>query len=137
MQGADLARAARGETTAGPDAVRLQTFVPYRPDQITRPWRGVITDRYTYARYENEPWVLFDHHRDPEQMTNLAADPAHARLRAELESRLAALMKAKGDAWSFNSNELVEEGARLYGKQTYYSIQEYLAANPRAAGKSQ
>ncbi|WP_414664766.1 sulfatase family protein [Horticoccus sp. 23ND18S-11] len=136
MQGADLSRVARGETTAGPDAVLLQIFVPYRPDQITRPWRGVITDRYTYARYENEPWVLFDHQRDPHQMNNLAADPAHARIRGELEARLAALMAAKGDAWSFNSNELVEEDARLYGKQTYYSIQEYLTSNPAAAGKS-
>ena len=37
-------------------------------------WRGVRTQRYTYARwYHNEqgPW-LFDRERDPLEMTNLA-----------------------------------------------------------------
>ena len=61
-------------------------------------------------------------------MMNLATDPAHAKLRGELDAQLAALMASKRDAWSFNSTELVEEDARLYGKATYYSIQEYLAA---------
>ena len=128
MQGADLSRVALGQTTAGPDAVLLQIFVPFRPDQITAPWRGLITDRYTYARYENAPWVLFDNQRDPAQMTNLAADPAHTALRSDLDAKLAALMASKGDAWSFNSQEHVEEGARLYSKATYYSLQDYLAA---------
>lgn len=131
MQGADLSRVALGQTTAGPDAVLLQIFVPYRPDQITTPWRGLVTDRYTYARYENAPWVLFDNQRDPAQMTNLAADPAHAALRAELDQRLAALMARQRDSWSFNSMELVEEDARLYGKQTFYTIDEYLATQPK------
>jgi len=108
--------------------VLLQIFVPFRPDEITAPWRGLITDRYTYARYENAPWVLFDNQRDPAQMTNLAVDPAHTPLRRDLDAKLAALMASKGDAWSFNSQEHVEEGARLYSKATYYSVQDYLAA---------
>ena len=37
-------------------------------------------------------------------------------------------MASKGGAWSFNSQEHVEEGARLYGKATYSSVQDYLAA---------
>jgi arylsulfatase A-like enzyme len=136
LQGADLSRVALGQTTAGPDAVLLQIFVPYRPDQITTPWRGLITDRYTYARYENAPWVLFDNQRDPAQVTNLATDPAHAKLRAELDAKLAALMTSKRDAWSFNRTELVEEGGRLYGKQAFYTIQEYLASQPPGAKTS-
>lgn len=138
FQGADLSRVALGQTTAGPDAVLLQIFVPFNPDGIATPWRGVITDRYTYARYENAPWVLFDNRADPWQMTNLAADPAHARLRAELDAKLAALMAEKRDAWSFNRSELVEEGARLYGKNTFYTVDEYLAwaaANGDSAAK--
>ncbi len=134
FQGADLSRVALGQTTAGPDAVLLQIFVPFRPDAITTPWRGIITDRYTYARFEKEPWVLFDNQRDPAQMNNLAAEPAHAKLRAELDAKLIALMASKRDAWSFNSNELVEEDGRLYGKGTFYTIQEYLAS-PEANAK--
>jgi len=128
LHGTDLSRVALGQTTVEPDAVLLQIFVPDRPDPITAPWRGLITDRYTYARYENAPWGLFANQRDPAQMTTLAVDPAHTPLRRDLDAKLAALMASKGDAWSFNSQEHVEEGARLYGKATYSSVQDYLAA---------
>jgi arylsulfatase A-like enzyme len=128
LQGADLSRVALAQTTVGPDAVLLQIFAPFRPDHITAPWRGLITDRSTYARYENAPWVLFDNQRDPAQMTTLAVDPAHTPLRRDLDAKLAALMASKSDAWSFNSQEPVEEAARLSSKATYYSVQDYLAA---------
>jgi arylsulfatase A-like enzyme len=127
MQGADLSRVALGETTDGPDAVLLQIFVPFNPDQIAKPWRGIVTARYTYARYEEEPWVLFDRERDPFEMHNLAGDPAARELQQELDQKLAALMKQHGDDWKFNSSELVEEGGRLYRHQTFTTIDEYLA----------
>lgn len=136
MQGADLSRVALGETTAGPDAVLLQIFVPFNPDGIAKPWRGIITADCTYARSEDEPWVLFDDKSDPAQMKNLALDPAHSALREKLDAQLAALMQKHGDAWSFNSNELVEEGGRLYRHQTFYTLDEYrtwAAANPDKA----
>ena len=125
MQGADLSRVAKGETKEGPEAVLLQIFVPFTPDGITTPWRGIITADHTYARYENEPWLLFDDKADPNQMKNLAADPASEELRNKLDTQLAALMKKNGDAWSFNSSEPVEEGARLYKHATFYTLQEY------------
>ncbi|NJM54620.1 MAG: sulfatase [Verrucomicrobiae bacterium] len=136
MQGADLSPVALGKTTKGPDAVLLQIFVPFNPDAISTPWRGIITDRYTYARYEKEPWVLFDNQSDPWQTNNLAADPKQAKLVTQLDAQLAAMMKAKGDSWSFNSSELVEEGGRLYKHQTFYTVQEYFdwaKANPDKA----
>ncbi|MEN9636783.1 MAG: hypothetical protein RL077_5187 [Verrucomicrobiota bacterium] len=137
MQGTDLSRVALGQSTAGPAAVLLQIFVPFRPDGITTPWRGLITERYTYARFENAPWVLFDNHRDPAQMTNLATDPAHAHLRQDLEGQLNKLMADQRDAWSFNSNEPVEEGGRLYGQETFYSVNDYLTWAKTAAKKTQ
>ena len=102
MQGADLSRVALGQTTSGPDAVLLQIFVPFAGDKIEQGWRGIITDRYTYARFESEPWVLFDNVSDPSQLKNLAADPQHAALAQRLDTRLAQLMRDKQDAWSFN-----------------------------------
>jgi arylsulfatase A-like enzyme len=127
MQGSDLSRVALGEATDGPDAVLLQIFVPFNPDQIARPWRGIVTARHTYARFEQEPWVLFDRQLDPAEMRNLVADPAHAELQWKLDQRLAALMQRHGDDWRFNSSELVEEGGRLYRHATFYSIKDYLA----------
>jgi arylsulfatase A-like enzyme len=136
MQGADLSRVAMGETTAGPEAVLLQIFVPFNPDQISTPWRGIVTATHTYARYEKAPWVLFDHATDPYQMNNLAATPGASGLQEELDEKLAALMAKHGDSWSFNSPELVEEGQRLYRHATFYTLEEYrtwLEQNPALA----
>ena len=126
MQGSDLSRVALGQTTDGPSAVLLQIFVPFNPDQVSKPWRGIVTSRYTYARYENEPWVLFDRERDPAELENLVAKPEHAALQKQLDQQLADLMKKQGDSWKFNSNELVEEGGRLYRTKTFYTIADFL-----------
>ena len=114
----------------------LQIFVPFNSDQVAKPWRGIVTADHTYARYEGEPWLLFDHERDPSQLHNLSATPNRPQLERELDDKLAALMQKHGDAWSFNSNELVEEGGRLYRHSTFYSIDEYrrwAAENPDKA----
>ena len=126
MQGRDVSQVVFGQTQDGPEAVLLQIFVPFNPDGIATPWRGIITKDHTYARYENEPWVLFDDKADPHQMKNLAAEPDAKGLREKLEYQLAALMKKHGDSWNFNSGELVEEGGRLYKNGTFYTMQEYL-----------
>jgi arylsulfatase A-like enzyme len=133
MQGADLSRVALGETTNGPDAILLQIFVPYTPDQIAQPWRGIVTARYTYARYEQEPWILFDRQQDPSELQNLVAAPAHAETLRELDLQLAHLMKSNADDWKFNSSELIEESGRLHRYATFYTLDEYRAwakANP-------
>ncbi|HET6884468.1 MAG TPA: sulfatase [Pirellulales bacterium] len=125
MQGADLARVALGQTTDGPDAVLLQIFVPFHPDQVARPWRGIVTADYTYARFEQEPWLLFDRRHDPAELHNLVGDERHAELQRDLDAKLAALMNQQGDSWAFNSPQLVEEGGRLYNHAAFYSIEEY------------
>lgn len=136
MQGTDLSQVALGHTTKGPEAVLLQIFVPFNPDQIHTPWRGIITATHTYARYEQEPWVLFEDQNDLAQMKNLAHSVPHAAVRAKLDEQLAALMAKHGDSWKFNSNELVEEGGRLYRHATFYTLDEYrdwVKANPDKA----
>ena len=125
MQGTDLSRVARGETTVGPEAVLLQIFVPMLGDQIPAGWRGVVTAQHTYARYEAKPWVLFDHAKDPHEMRNLAEEPDSAALQKEMDAKLAALMLKNGDDWRFNSNDLVESGVLFNGTKTFYSIAEY------------
>lgn len=136
MQGTDLSHVALGHTTKGPDAIFQQIFVPYHPDEIVKPWRGIITERYTYSRYEDGPWLLFDNKEDPWQMHNLATDPKAADLAKKLDQKLTTLMKKHGDSWAYNSDELVEEGGRLFKHGTFYTIAEYdkwVKANPDKA----
>jgi arylsulfatase A-like enzyme len=137
MQGSDLSPALRG-AGAGPEAVLLQQFVPYHSDKVAEGWRGVRTARHLYARTETEPWLLYDLQADPVQQRNLAADPASAPLRAEMEAKLSGLMARTGDAWTFNSRHPVDDKGRLYRYGTFTTVDEYVkwaAAHPDLAPK--
>jgi arylsulfatase A-like enzyme len=138
MQGTDLSGVVLGRTDRGPDSVFFQIFVPFAGDGTPHPWRGVRTQRYMYARTEKAPWVLYDLEKDPDELHNLADDPASADIRKELEARLDRWMKDTGDSWRFNSDAPVEDKGRLYRFGTFYTIDEYLrwaAAHPELAPK--
>jgi arylsulfatase A-like enzyme len=73
--------------------------MPY-PTGVDAGWRGVRTKRYTYARYEERPWVLFDNQEDPYQLNNLAEDPNAEKLRQEMNALTQDWMKRSDDSWS-------------------------------------
>jgi arylsulfatase A-like enzyme len=125
MQGSDLSGVVLGKTDRGPDSVFFQIFVPFDGDGTPHPWRGVRTARFMYARTEKEPWVLYDLEKDPDELTNLAANAEARPVRAELETRLARWMRETGDSWRFDSDEHVEDRGRLYRFRTFYTIGEY------------
>ena len=134
MQGTDLSAVVLGQTEQGPDSAFFQIFGPYHAGGAVAGWRGIRTARHMYARYEKEPWVLYDLQEDPYELNNLAADPAAAPVREELEQRLADWMERTGDSWSFNWTHPVEDNGRLYKHETFYTVEEYLAwakQNPR------
>jgi arylsulfatase A-like enzyme len=132
MQGSDLAPLLLGRTATVPDSAYFQIFGPYAGDGTAQAWRGVRTRRYMYARTERRAWVLYDLERDPYELKNLAGEPAAARVQAELERRLASWMRQTRDAWSFDWVEPVEDGGRLYAREAFYSVADYLrSANRR------
>ena len=93
MQGTDLSHVVLGKTEQGPDTAFLQIFTPFAGDGTPRPWRGVRTSRFLYARTEAGPWLLYDLQEDPYELRNLAQDPNSAALRERMETRLATCMK--------------------------------------------
>lgn len=62
-------------------------------------WRGVVTASHTYARFREQPWVLYDDDADPYQMRNLAGEPEHRGLQDAMEVRLREWLAATGDAF--------------------------------------
>ena len=55
------------------------------------------SERYTYVRDLNGPWLLFDNETDPYQMSNLADLPEHAELQRQLEATLDRKLRETGD----------------------------------------
>ena len=70
--------------------------------------------------------MLYDIEQDPYELNNLAADPAAAPVRDDMERRLAEWMKKTGDSWDFDWTHPVEDNGRLYKHETFYTVDEYL-----------
>jgi N-acetylglucosamine-6-sulfatase len=64
-----------------------------------RPYTGVRTDRYTYVLYnETGERELYDRHKDPHQLRNVAPEPAYASVMADLEQKRRELRGCRGRA---------------------------------------
>jgi len=138
MQGIDLSGVFTGREKKHPDSAFFQIFGPFQGDGTEDAWRGVRTNRYIYARFEDHPWVLYDLEKDPYQLRNLAGEPSAKGLREEMERKLKEWMDRTGDAWRFNWKEPVEDKGRLYRDRAFYTVEEYLAwlrENPDKAVK--
>jgi N-acetylglucosamine-6-sulfatase len=64
-----------------------------------RPYKGVRTDRYTYVVYkETGEEELYDRRKDPYELSNVAKDPAYAKVKSALAAKLVKLDRCKGRA---------------------------------------
>lgn len=101
VQGCSIAPAVAGQPYEGRDSVFLQALGTGWPsrEQWLGLWRGVRTERWTYARWHDQGGrrVLFDLQADPAEMVNLASDPGHAAVVTEMEDRLQGWLKETHD----------------------------------------
>lgn len=100
VEGLDYSGYLRGGRDPGDGAAVIQCIAPFGEWERRnggREYRGVRTERYTYVRDLNGPWLLFDNQTDPYQTNNLAGQPEHATLQAELETRLKQKLRRTGD----------------------------------------
>ena len=72
IDGVDLSGVLLGR---GGARTREHAYITFRTDRDYVPsWKGVRTRRYTYARTEEAPWVLFDQQEDPGETRNLVKE---------------------------------------------------------------
>lgn len=99
MQGLDLRQPILYGTGTKPESAPILDLLPC--DQAKqwngKPWRGVRTQRYTYARWIDRGWVLYDNLIDPLQLDNLIGQPRHAALQEQLEKELQRGLKTVHD----------------------------------------
>ena len=137
LQGRDVSGVWRGEavpddtelTPGASDSVFLMNMGngwPNRPEWVGR-WRGVRTERYTYARwFENErrPW-LFDRQEDPLEMRNIVDAPEARGAVEEMETRLHRWMEGTRDPFEYGKRGprgLIDVGQRWAHAERYKHI---------------
>ncbi|MFW6154169.1 MAG: sulfatase [Planctomycetota bacterium] len=74
-------------------------FADWRTERGGRAYRGVRTGRYTFVRDRNGPWMLFDNHEDPYQLTNLVNKAAAADVQQRLDAELTRILAEQGDTF--------------------------------------
>jgi arylsulfatase A-like enzyme len=100
VEGLDFTGYLRGSEDPSGGAAVVQCpspFGEFRRPMGGREYRGVRTQRYTYVRDLNGPWLLFDNETDPAQLTNLVGRPERADLQAQLDRQLSRKLAAAHD----------------------------------------
>lgn len=88
----------------------LHPFGEWHKGTGGKEYRGVRTERYTYVKDKNGPWLLYDNMIDPMQQTNLCNDLRAAEQQAELETILNTLLKARGDQFLYGHEYVTNWG---------------------------
>ncbi len=78
-------------------------------------YRGIRTDRYTYVKTLEGPWLLYDNKNDPFQLENLVGTDKMSHLQKELDEKLNTLLDQYNDEflagddyverWGYKVNE--------------------------------
>lgn len=97
MNGLDLSGRLLGRAGPTPTSLFINEHVSFDQAQVWQPWRGVRTQRYTYARWLQGGTLLFDNEADPYQLHNLAHEPGHEALLDALEAELQGWLARLGD----------------------------------------
>ena len=121
VEGVDLSAAWRGAADVSEqEAVLIMNFsrkFDWFADGME--WRGVRSQRHSYARWLSGKSELYDLRADPLQQRNLAGDSGSASLEKEMQDHLARLQALRGDAlvpctqwkgWLDNQRRVVRNG---------------------------
>ena len=91
VEGKDLSMYVKGEKELKENNALIVSVSPFgqwiRKDGGVE-YRGIRTNRYTYARKLSGPWLLFDNLTDPNQLTNLIGNPQYLNLVETLDKAL-------------------------------------------------
>ena len=95
-EGRDLSPAVRGEPFAGNESALTMCIAPFA-EYVGAPWRGVRTERYSYARWLDGRGILYDTLADPDQLHNRYLQRDWRGLGRDLEDVLQQLLAQRGD----------------------------------------
>lgn len=88
-------------------------FGQWSRDRGGREYRALRTQRYTYARDLNGPWLLYDNQKDPYQQHNLIGKPGATALQKRMDDWLTRKLKAQNDAFAPAETYIRQWGYRV------------------------
>jgi arylsulfatase A-like enzyme len=102
IEGDDLSGAVRNPKISMDRAALYMGVAPFanlgpEAKDNSKEYRAIRTSRYTYVRDLKGIWLMYDDEKDPYQMNNLANKPEYASLQKELDGKLQAELKKRGD----------------------------------------
>ena len=81
----------------------------------SKSYRAIQTNRYTYVRSLEGPWLLYDDEKDPYQLSNLIGESGSEKLTKEMDAKLQAQLKRIGDDFRPGKDYLTEWGYQIGG----------------------
>lgn len=119
VEGYDLSGYLKGEKPPSDNFGMLSCVAPFgqytRIEHGGKEYRAIRTDRYTYARDLQSPWLLYDNQEDPYQLHNLCGQQQMRDIQARLDDILNDELKRRGDNF---------EPAEAYIKRWGYTVDE-------------
>ncbi len=100
VQGLDYTGQLLGTEELDVEAALITCPVPFHQWKYKlggREYRGVRTEKYTYVRDLDGPWLLYDNVNDPYQINNVVDQPDFKAIQADLEAQLQAILDKNGD----------------------------------------
>ena len=88
VEGKDLSDVVRNGREIPNCAALYMGVAPFARKEINTAYRAIRTDRYTYVRALDGPWLLFDNENDPYQTNNLVGQSQHIKLCRKFEKQL-------------------------------------------------
>ncbi len=100
IEGTDYSNVILGGEKPSNESVLIQCAVPFHQWNYLkggREFRGVRSDRFTYVRDLNGPWLLYDNVLDPFQINNLIGLDEYKFIESDLEEQLQSWLEKTND----------------------------------------
>ncbi len=115
MTGVEIPEGVQGRDMSGllcgsEDNLQKSVFInyPVSPKRFSfDEWRGIITERHTYARFKDRSWILYDDENDPNQLENMAGSIEHEAIESSLDEELTLWLERLEDP--FEPTDIVAE----------------------------
>jgi hypothetical protein len=118
FEGDDLSDRLRKGKDKANHAVLYMGVAPFNMSKEERTaYRAGKTNRYTYVRSLEGPWLLYDDASDPFQLNNLVDQPEYASLRNDLDDQLQELLEKIGDDFRAPSDYIEEWGYEVHPRK--------------------